>query len=308
MARIRTIKPEFWTSEQVVECSPSARLLFVGMWNFADDNGIHPASIKRLKMEIFPADDFSFGEIQAMVTELKDSGLVNEYEHSDGKSYWIITGWKHQKIDRPTYKYPKPSSVKVADISGICIGNTDEHSESATGALGEHSTSARVRNGMEWNGPVKERILPSEDKSSSGASYEPDEKSENEKWLWSDGLIWLRSTSGDTEKSLRSLIGEWLKFHNAEDIRKAIQTAQVSANGKPLNYIVRILNNKRAADKAGVPNSEPVHEPYEDPAVHQWRARVTRFQRDQGWMARHGPEPGESDCRVPAEILKEFGF
>ena len=48
MARIRTVKPEFWTSEQVAECTPIARLAFIGIWNFCDDNGIHPASIKRL--------------------------------------------------------------------------------------------------------------------------------------------------------------------------------------------------------------------------------------------------------------------
>lgn len=34
MARIRTIKPEFWTSEQVMGCAPLARLLFIGLWNF----------------------------------------------------------------------------------------------------------------------------------------------------------------------------------------------------------------------------------------------------------------------------------
>ena len=31
MARIRSIKPEFWVSEQVAECSTSARLTFVGL-------------------------------------------------------------------------------------------------------------------------------------------------------------------------------------------------------------------------------------------------------------------------------------
>jgi hypothetical protein len=50
MARIRTVKPEFWTSEQVMNCSRDARLLFIGMWNFCDDGGNHPASAKTLKV------------------------------------------------------------------------------------------------------------------------------------------------------------------------------------------------------------------------------------------------------------------
>lgn len=107
MARIRTIKPEFWTSEQIVECSPIARLLFVGMWNFCDDGGNHPASAKTLKMQIFPGDDIAIHQIEAMVGELIKVGLLQQYT-ADGRNYWHVTGWKHQKIDKPSYKHPRP--------------------------------------------------------------------------------------------------------------------------------------------------------------------------------------------------------
>jgi len=68
MARIRSIKPQFWTSEQIADCSPNARLLFIGLWNFCDDYGVHPASPARLKMEVFPNDAFSKPDIRAMVS------------------------------------------------------------------------------------------------------------------------------------------------------------------------------------------------------------------------------------------------
>jgi len=106
MARIRTVKPEFWTSEQVVECSLVARLLFIGMWNFCDDGGNHPASAKSIKMQVFPGDEsISSADISAMVDELMDAGLVIEYE-SGSKSYWHVTGWHHQKIEKPNIKHP----------------------------------------------------------------------------------------------------------------------------------------------------------------------------------------------------------
>jgi hypothetical protein len=70
MSRIRTIKPEFWTSEQVIACSSNARLLFVGLWNFCDDNGVHPASYIRIKAEVFPADNLDVNEIKNCVNEL----------------------------------------------------------------------------------------------------------------------------------------------------------------------------------------------------------------------------------------------
>ena len=113
MARIRTVKPEFWTSEQVMELSPIARLAFVGMWNFCDDQGVHPASAKTLKAEVFPADDIPASDVQAMVDQMIQQGLIKVFE-SAGKPYWWVTGWIHQKIDKPTNKYPKPDFSATA--------------------------------------------------------------------------------------------------------------------------------------------------------------------------------------------------
>jgi hypothetical protein len=116
MSRIRTIKPEFWTSEQIVECSTTARLLFIGMWNFADDAGNMPASLKTLKMQIFPGDDFNLAEIGGWVSELVNNKLVIVYS-VEGKEFWHITGWKHQKIERPSYKHPAFDEEKIVERS-----------------------------------------------------------------------------------------------------------------------------------------------------------------------------------------------
>jgi len=105
MARIRTVKPEFWTSEQVAECSTITRLLFIGMWNFCDDGGNHPASLKSLKMQIFPSDDIQVSEIDSMVKELINHGLIVQYTVNN-KDYWHVLGWHHQKIDKPNIKHP----------------------------------------------------------------------------------------------------------------------------------------------------------------------------------------------------------
>lgn len=107
MARIRSIKPEYWTSEQIMELSRDARLLFIGMWGFCDDAGIHPAKPKTLKAEVFPADDLTSEDVRRMVDECISIGLIDEYE-VDGERYWMVTGWHHQKVDQPTFKYPRP--------------------------------------------------------------------------------------------------------------------------------------------------------------------------------------------------------
>ncbi len=136
MSRIRTIKPEFWTSEQVMRCSMMTRLLFIGLWNFSDDHGIHPASCVRLKAELFPADTCPLSDVEQCIAELIKQELIEEYE-VDGNTYWIITGWKkHQKIDKPTYRHPLPL--------------TPRNSTSIRRILVEPSDTER--NGMESNG------------------------------------------------------------------------------------------------------------------------------------------------------------
>lgn len=141
MARIRTVKPEFWTSEQVMDCSTTARLAFIGMWNFCDDAGIHPASAKTLKAEVFPADDIMAGDVQVLVDELKANGLIIEYEVA-GKPYWQVTGWYHQKIEKPNFKHPKPEFRQPID----------DHSPTDRRPIDDHSTPERRGEEKEGNG------------------------------------------------------------------------------------------------------------------------------------------------------------
>lgn len=148
MARIRSIKPEFWTSEQVATCSPLARLLFVGLWTFCDDGGVHPASVRRLKMEVFPADAFDDATIGGLLGELVNAGLVRDYE-ANGERFWLVTGWhRHQRIDKPTFRHPRPS-------------DTTENTSPIRRMLGEDSTNARREvadaSPPEWSGVGVER-------------------------------------------------------------------------------------------------------------------------------------------------------
>ena len=130
MARIRSIKPEFWVSEQIAECSTNARLLFVGLWTFCDDSGVHPAKPATLKAEVFPFDSFSKDQMKEWIEELLKAGLVAEFAHK-GEVYWHVTGWnRHQKIDKPSRKHPLP---------------TDEDSESIRRTFDESSGTESSR-------------------------------------------------------------------------------------------------------------------------------------------------------------------
>ena len=145
MSRIRTIKPELWTSEQVVSCSPLSRLLFIGLWNFCDDHGVHQASYIRIKAEVFPADNFDINEIKSWINELIIHGLIHEYI-AEEKPYWIVTGWrKHQRIDKPTYRHPLPQSElkKIEDNSTNIRRGIDDVTSSAPQPVDDSSTLMR---------------------------------------------------------------------------------------------------------------------------------------------------------------------
>lgn len=154
MARIRTIKPEFWTSEQVMECKAITRLLFVGMWNFADDKGRMTFSPKKIKAQVFPGDDDVTSEnVRGMIHELSSHGLIQLYS-VDGNEFIQITGWaKHQRIDKP-----QPSNIPAPN-EGISLGEARD-SKIIPGMIAERS--ATEGNGREGIGkeeePLSEKI------------------------------------------------------------------------------------------------------------------------------------------------------
>lgn len=100
MARIRTIKPEFWTDEVVVQLPFEARLLFIGIWNFADDHGGMQDSSERLRLQIFPGDPAI--DVADLLDLLNAAGLVDRYCDDQGRYALQIKNWeKHQRVDNP---------------------------------------------------------------------------------------------------------------------------------------------------------------------------------------------------------------
>ena len=93
MARIRSVKPEYWTDSKIVQLSPFARLLFIGMWNFADDCGHVEAEPLRLKLQILPNDDV---DGPGLLSELEGRGLIRRLTGC----YEIPNFERHQKIDK----------------------------------------------------------------------------------------------------------------------------------------------------------------------------------------------------------------
>ena len=99
MARKRMIDPGYWSDDKIIELEPIQRLLFIGMWNFADDAGVLKYSPKQIKARIFPADNITPGKLNDWLVNLHEIGLILLNED---KTLIKIKGWSnYQKINRP---------------------------------------------------------------------------------------------------------------------------------------------------------------------------------------------------------------
>lgn len=114
MARIRTIKPGFFTSEDVAALSIRARLTWIGLWTYADDAGRGKANTRLIKAALWPLDDeVDLQAIRDDLDELDAAGRITLYQ-VDGVEYLEVTAWTvHQRIDRPGKLAipPNPDSV-----------------------------------------------------------------------------------------------------------------------------------------------------------------------------------------------------
>lgn len=118
MARIRTIKPEFWTDEKLAPLSPICRLTFLGLVSMADDAGRLNDSVKLLDGLLFSETDDSVGD---SLNELESLGVIQRGSTSNGKRVIQIVGWlKHQKIEKANLKsaLPEIDQRQVGETSG----------------------------------------------------------------------------------------------------------------------------------------------------------------------------------------------
>lgn len=100
MARIRTVKPEFWSSPDLPP-DPWARLLYVAMWNWADDEGRGTANARELMGFAFPNEDWmTLGGFRQLLGGVRRAFGVKFYTVG-GRPYFEIPSWEnHQKIDK----------------------------------------------------------------------------------------------------------------------------------------------------------------------------------------------------------------
>ncbi len=112
MARIRTIKPQFYGSASIARVSIEARYLATGLISMADDEGRFLASITSISGHVFPHDDLPAAKVKRWLTELANDGYVVLYEDGGLRYGWLPSFGKNQRINKPQLSaLPSPPSL-----------------------------------------------------------------------------------------------------------------------------------------------------------------------------------------------------
>lgn len=111
MARIRTIKPEFWTDEKIGNLKRDERLLFIGLWNLADDEGVVKASPAFIKGQLFSYDvELRLNTVVEWIDSLQNARMIIPFIFNNESYFVIRTFIDHQVINRPS-KSKIPASI-----------------------------------------------------------------------------------------------------------------------------------------------------------------------------------------------------
>ena len=246
MARIRSIHPGLFTDEAFMSASMAARVLIVGLWTEAWDDGAFEWKPIVIKARIFPADVV---DVSALLAELEGLNVIRRVDRG-GKSYGLIRNFR--KFQRP--KSPNSSGVVTeSDHSFIGLeatssGASPESVENRFGSVSEISPQ------MEDGGGRREDVggeEPKNDNHHHGADAPRPSKYVFDgrviKLKAADFQKWSRSYSNvDLPSALQSR-DDWLAAEgtDAERLRWFISTS---------NWLAK-KNEQAAAAKIGPPKS-----------------------------------------------------
>lgn len=169
MARIRSIKPGFFASEDVSALPLRARLTWIGLWTHCDDQGRAKDHAKLIKAAVWPLDAVTLGEIEEDLATLAAHQRIVRYQ-VDGKRYLEVVNWHdHQRPNKPTLSrlpapppmngwhppddshepFPDDSGSTPVELPDNSRSTPDGRGEEGSGVGEESSAGARASQGRE---------------------------------------------------------------------------------------------------------------------------------------------------------------
>ncbi len=140
MARIRSIKPEFFTDRTMGRLGLAAAVVYQALWCWADDGGVAQCDADRLKAQTFAFwNELPEDAIRAALDLLESSGRITRYSVGEDTYCEIHKFLQHQHINNPSkVRYPRlsPSPTVALPLGkgkgkGKGVGGEREREDSA---------------------------------------------------------------------------------------------------------------------------------------------------------------------------------
>jgi hypothetical protein len=150
VARIRSIKPDFFRHEALYEAERASglplRIAFAGLWTAADREGRFAWRPRVLKLDVLPFDDVDFGRV---LEALESYGFVVRYTVG-ADTYGHIPSWhKHQHVNQREAASsipapPEPSADTCTHVHAHGEGKGKEGKGNGREGEGEAHADARA--------------------------------------------------------------------------------------------------------------------------------------------------------------------
>lgn len=122
MARIRSIKPEFFANDELALLGPVSQLLFIGLWGLADREGRLEDRPLRIKAHVFP---YYEADVNQLLVSLEESGFVRRYCCDGVRVIQVVNFTKHQypNVKEPQSHLPPPPDHSAGTMPAP-VGNS----------------------------------------------------------------------------------------------------------------------------------------------------------------------------------------
>ena len=236
MARIRTIKPEFWKHEDLSALPADTHMLAAALLNHADDEGYFNANPRLVQAECCPLRDLSVS-VHDSLNKLAEIGYLKLGEVLDGKRYGHVVKFAdHQVISRA-----KDSKIKALGIAWSNPGAIQDCS--APEGKGREQGREGKEKSSDPNGSGEPSVSPAEDLLEIPLSLRKPHHGDYGALLFGPGLDWLADVLGKPPAGCRVLLGKWLKDcgQDHQAVYELLAQCQAEQVAEPVSWVTAAL-------------------------------------------------------------------
>lgn len=293
MARIRSIHPALFTDEAFASLSMAARVLLLGLWTEADDQGVFDWKPVTLKMRIMPVDNVI---VPDLLLELEGWNAVKRFSQ-DGKEFGAIRNFcKFQRPKTPKYRAIRSADIRSYVMSSYPISEIHEPEQPTFPQNGE------IPPQMEEGGGKREEVeestpTPAKPQACSSDDFERFKAAFPRR----DGA----NPWQPAEKKFRALVKTGvdpeLMIHAANVLARE-ESARGNIGTKFIPQAMTWLNQQRFQDHAAAAFDDRVGKPVD------WDNVLTFYKKTGHWQRNAGPDPDSPSCKAPLELLAKHGL